>query len=130
MQHGLYDACIIGGGDKAILSAALGTFDDFARTREMNPRSAEHYREWANFCFKRVQGRIGYIRGGIFHLWHGDLHNRRNFETHRRLFAQFDFDPFVDIVVDGNGCWLWNSDKSEMHAFVKHYFESRKEDGT
>jgi hypothetical protein len=128
-EHGLYDACIVGGGDRAILFAALGMVDHLVQSWEMSPRSAEHYREWANLCFKRVQGRIGHIRGGIFHLWHGDLHNRRNFETHRRLFAQFDFDPFVDIVVDGNGCWLWNSDKSEMHAFVKHYFESRQEDG-
>jgi hypothetical protein len=128
-RHGLYDACIIGGGDKAILSAALGTFDDFVRTREMNPRSVEHYREWAKLYFKEVQGRIGYIRGGIFHLWHGDLHNRRTRET-LRLFARFNFDPFVDIVVDGNGCWRWNSDKPEMHTWVKNYFESRKEDGS
>jgi hypothetical protein len=127
-QHGLYDACIIGSGDKAILSAALGTFDDFARTREMNARSTEHYREWAKHYFNEVCGRVGYVRGSIFHLWHGDLRNRRNLERHR-LFARFDFDPFVDIVVDCNGCWRWNSDKVEMHTFVKQYFESRQEDG-
>jgi len=128
-QHGFYDACIVGSGDKAILSAALGTFDDFARTREMNLRSTEHYQAWAKPYFERVRGRIGYLLGGIFHLWHGDLHNRRNLERHR-LFAQFNFDPYTDIALDPNGCWRWNSDKTEMHTFVKNYFESRKEDGS
>jgi hypothetical protein len=127
-EHGLYDACIVGGGDRAILFAALGMVDHLVQSWEMSPRSAEHYREWANLYFQGLRGRIGYVRGGIFHLWHGDLHNRRHLERHL-LFARFDFDPFVDIVLDGDGCWRWNSDKPEMHAFVKHYFESRQEDG-
>jgi hypothetical protein len=127
-RHGLYDACILGSGDKAILSAALGTFADFTRARYLSPRSTEHYLEWANSYYNGIHGRIGYIHGSIFHLWHGDLHNRRSLQQ-LHLFAQFDFDPYTDIVVDQNGCWRWNSDKTGMHAFVKHYFESRKEDG-
>ena len=94
----------------------------------MNPRRTQHYLAWARPYFNRVQGRVGYIPGRVFHLWHGDLNNRRHQERHR-LFAQFDFDPYTDIALDPNGCWRWNSDKTEMHAFVRHYFESRKEDG-
>ena len=127
-RHGLYDACIIGSGDKAILSAALGTFDDFTHTRNLSARSTEHYLDWANPYYNGIHGRIGHIHGSIFHLWHGDLHNRRSLERHH-LFAQFDFDPYTDIDVDQNGCWRWNSDKTEMHSFVKHFFESRQEDG-
>ena len=127
-EHGLYDACIVGGGDKAILSAALGLFDDFAQTREMNPRRTEHYLAWAKPYFNRVRGHVGSVPGRVFHLWHGDLNNRRLLERNR-LFAQFDFDPASDIALDENGCWGWNSDKTEMHAFVRQYFESRKEDG-
>ena len=127
-EVGLYDACIIGSGDKALLCAALGVSDPFAQAMEMNPRRTEHYLAWARPYFNRIQGRIGYIPDRVFHLWHGDLHDR-GYQAKHRSFAQFDFDPYTDIALDPNGCWRWSSDKTEMHAFVKQYFESRKEDG-
>ena len=127
-EHGLYDACIIGSGDKAVLSAALGVSNEFARALEMNPRRTEHYLAWAEPYFNTVRGRVGYIPGRIFHLWHGDLINRRHQARHRP-FAQFDFDPYTDVALDANGCWRWNSEKTEMHTFMRHYFESRQEDG-
>jgi hypothetical protein len=127
-ELGLYDACIIGSGDKAMFCAALGVSDHFARALEMNPRGTEHYLAWARPFFNRIQGRISYIPDRVFHLWHGDLHDR-GYQAKHRSFAQFDFDPYRDIDVDQNGCWRWNSDKTEMHRFVKHIFESRQEDG-
>ena len=128
-EFGLYDACIIGSGNKAVLSAALGVPEHFVQAIEMNHRRAEHYLAWARPYFNRIQGRVGYTPERIFHLWHGDLHDRRHQARHHP-FAQFDFDPYTDIAVDQNGCWRWNSDKTDMHAFVRQYFESRKEDGS
>jgi len=127
-QHGLYDACIVGNGDRAILSAALGKFDRFAQALEMNARREEHYLAWAKPYFNTTRGRVSYIQGRIFHLWHGDLNDRRHGERHRG-FAQFDFDPFTDIAAGENGCWRWNSGKRKMHEFVRDYFKSRNEDG-
>jgi hypothetical protein len=127
-QHGLYDACIIGSGDKAVLAAGLGVPDHFAQALEMNPRRAEHYLAWAGPYFNTIRSRVGHIPGRIFHLWHGDLKDRRHQARHRP-FARLEFDPYTDIALDPNGCWRWNSEKSEMQAFVRQYFESRKEDG-
>jgi hypothetical protein len=127
-EFGLYDACIIGSGNIAILSAALGVPDHFARALEMNPRRTEHYLAWALPFFERVRSRVGYIPGRIYHLWHGDLVNR-SYPKRHALFARFDFDPFTDIAVDQNGCWRWSSGKTEIHSFLRQYFESRKEDG-
>lgn len=127
-EYGFYDACIVGSGNIAVLSAALGVSEHFVRAIEMNLRRAQHYLAWAEPYFKSIQGRVSYIPERVFHLWHGDLHNRRHQARHRP-FAQFDFDPYSDISVDQNGCWRWNSNKTEMHSFVRQYFESRKEDG-
>lgn len=126
-RHGLYDACILGGGDRAILCAALGKFDYGARALLMNPRRIEHYSLWAHPYFEAVRGRVGYIQGRIFHLWHGEIKARQYEKRHRRL-EEFDFDPFTDIALALSGCWCWNSDKSELHAFIRAYFESRHED--
>ena len=127
--HGLYDACVVGSGNIAVLSAALGVHEYFAQAIQMNPRRTEHYRAWARPYFDRVRGRVGHIPGRIFYLWHGHLDDRQHQARHRP-FARFDFDPYTDIAVAPNGCWRWSSDKAEMHAFVKGYFQSRREDGT
>jgi len=126
-EHGLYDAFIVGGGDRAMLCAALGEFNRLALARDLNARRTEHYLAWATSYFDRIRAGVGYIPGNVLHLWHGDLTDRRQRERHHQL-AQFDFDPFTDIAVAASGAWRWNSGKRDLHAFVQRYFESRKED--
>jgi hypothetical protein len=126
--HGLYDACIVGSGDRAIFCAALGTFDYCTRGLLMNARQTTHYLAWARPYFATVRGRIGYIPGRAFHLWHGEVSDRQYGERERALQA-FNFDPFSDIAGDDGGCWRWSSDKPALHTHVRRYFESRKEDG-
>jgi hypothetical protein len=127
-KHGLYDACILGTGDRAMLCAALGELDYGARATLMNDRWRRHYLAWARPYSESVMGRVGSVRGRLFHLWHGNIEDRHYRERHSRLQA-FDFDPFNDIALDHGGCWRWNSDKKTLHAFVRRYFESRNEDG-
>lgn len=127
-RHGFYDACILGSGDRAVFCAGLGTFDYCTRGLLMNASQAEHYRAWAGPYFATVRGRIGCIPGRAIHLWHGELRDRRYGERDRGL-QPFDFDPFHDIELDSGGSWRWASNKPALHAYVRHYFESRNEDG-
>jgi hypothetical protein len=126
-RHGLYDACVLGSGDRVMLCAALGRFAYGERATMMNPRQAEHYLRWAQPYHDTVRGRVGSIAGRLFHLWHGEREDRGYEERHRRLNA-FAFDPFADIVSD-EGTWRWSSDKPGLHAYVRRYFEERNEDG-
>ncbi len=126
--HGLYDGCILGSGDRAILCAALGLFEQCVRPLRMNVRQEQHYLAWARPYHATVRGRVGYIPGRVLHLWHGDAANRR-FGLRDEGLERFGFDPFGDIAVDAHGCWRWSSDKPDLHAFVRRYFESRHEDG-
>jgi hypothetical protein len=125
-RHGLYDACIVGAGDKATTCAALGRLDDAIVAHRMNPRRTAHFRSWAGPFSEMVQGAVGYIPGRIFHLWHGDLKHRQYAERPAWLDG---FDPFTDIALDRNGCWRWSSNKQDLHARVARYFRSRHEDG-
>jgi len=128
-RHGLYDACILGSADRAMLCAAMGTFEYGIRALLMNPRQQEHFLGWARPFFETIAGRIGYVPGLALHLWHGEMRDRQYGVREQELQA-FDFDPFADVALDAaTGCWRWSSDKPGLHAFVRRYFASRKEDG-
>ncbi|HVN86885.1 MAG TPA: hypothetical protein VMW17_18800 [Candidatus Binatia bacterium] len=126
-RHGLYDACILGSADKAMVLAALGRFE-LVESLELNARQMAHYLAWAKPFFDDVRAAIGHVDGRVYHLWHGDLENRK----HRlRLvhFAPFEFDPFRDLVRDTSDCWRWRTERPEVRAYLQQYFESRREDG-
>jgi len=127
-RHGLYDACILGAGDRAYACAAFGTQRSARQGWLQNDRQREHYLRWAVPFAEDVGGRISIVEGEVFHLWHGGVNERRYRERHTR-FAPFAFDPFADIVIDAAGLWRWASDKAEMHRFVADYFSQRREDG-
>jgi len=127
-RHGLYDACIVGGGDGAIAAGVMGNFQDFVDYLLLNPRRSEHFLAWARPFYDAVRGNLGHCPGTLLHLWHGDLEDR-NYRARRVGLAEFDFDPYSDIAIDNSGAWRWTSDKPRMHRFVRDYFDSRFEDG-
>jgi hypothetical protein len=127
-SHGFFDACIVGGADKAITYAAYGCHDDVARHHAMNEYQREYYLAWAKPFFRDIQGDVTYVDGDVFHLWHGSMSDRRYRDRHEGI-RPFHFDPSRDIAVADNGAWQWNSDKPLLHQYVKEYFAQRKEDG-
>lgn len=127
-RHGLYDTCIVGGGDRAFTCAIYDRFDAVVQAHAMSERRAAHYHRWAQPVFEAVQGRVAFVDSDVMHLWHGNLENRQVSERHRRL-AEFDFDPERDVAAGDDGCWRWASDKPAMHAYLRSYFEARREDG-
>ena len=101
-RHQLYDSCVVGGGDSAILRAAYGYFDEAIRFQHMNEERREHYCVWASKFYDAVHGSVTFAPGNLFHLWHGAQGNRRYRERFQE-FSQFEFDPIKDITVDGGG---------------------------
>ena len=126
-RHGLYDACILGGADRVMLASALGWFDVATRAGQMSPRRVEHYLVWARPYCASMAGQVDCIPGHAFHLWHGELKDRRYDSRMPRLA---DFDPFTDIALSSDGCWQWSSERPELHESVRRYFYERDEDGT
>ena len=126
-RHGFYDACIIGAGDRSMTFAMYGRFDEVMRSMSMSAIQQKHYLRWAvPFC-EAIGGRIGYVPGRVYHLWHGDIKNRNYSDRHKRL-SKFDFNPELDIKVDCNGAWQWARCKPELENFCARYFVSRDED--
>lgn len=126
--HGLYDACIVGSGDRAILAASYGRFDIIQRGLQMGEPRSEHYLSWARPFHADVSGRVAAVDGAIYHLWHGDIADRLYATRHSGL-SGLDFNPSTDITHNGRGAWRWSSDKPALHAYVRDFFWLRNEDG-
>jgi len=127
-KYRFFDACIMGGGDRAITSAAWGCFQHIFEWHEMNEAQQSYYLEWAGPMYAACRGRVASIAGDIYHQWHGKAADRGLSSRHNGLRA-FGFDPYTDIAIDFQGCWRWNSDKPAMHRYISDYFATRREDG-
>jgi len=92
-EHGFYDACIVGGGDTSISSAAYGNFERVILLHRMNELQKQRYLIWARPYFEAVRENVSFVDCDIFHLWHGDLDHRKYRERHEGL-APFEFDHF------------------------------------
>lgn len=127
-EHGLYDACVLGSGDRAVLCAALGVFDLAREVISMNEAFARHYMAWARPFHESVNGDVGCVENSLDHLWHGKIEHRSYRQRHLDM-RSFGFDPECDLALDEQGCWRWSSDKEDLHDFVRDYFWARREDG-
>jgi hypothetical protein len=127
-RHGFYDARVTGGSTRDLACAALGALEPLIDGRPMTGAQRAHLLDWARAFHGSVQGRIGCLEGAVYHLWHGELENRRYTVRHTEL-VHHEFDPSRDIALDEAGCWRWSSDKPELHAHVREFFAVRKEDG-
>jgi hypothetical protein len=128
VRHGLFDACIIGGGDTAAASAAFGSIEAVERRHSMNVAQRQYYRAWASSWFESVAGRVGALEGDLYHLWHGDMIHRRAAARHGDL-AVCGFDPSNDIRAAEDRPWRWSSRKPLLHGLLTDYFAGRREDG-
>lgn len=127
-QRGLYDVDILGGGDVSFVAALSGCYEIAIRAHGLNSKSKSQYLNWANSLQAEVDQNISCLDTRIFHLWHGDLTNRK-YETRYQGFERFQFDPEKDIALNEYSTWSWNSQKTDLHRYAAEYFQSRQEDG-
>ncbi|MCM8781471.1 MAG: hypothetical protein NC828_00195 [Candidatus Omnitrophica bacterium] len=123
---GLYDRLVVGGAD---FFMACAFYNKPLPEAFIYPdKLLASYERWKKEMFKRVQGSVYYTKGLIVHLWHGDMRNRLYRWRNTEILKKYDFDPDTDIKLDKNGCWVWASDKPQLHTAVKRYFYLRNEE--
>ncbi|MHB8835135.1 MAG: hypothetical protein ACYC9Y_05425 [Candidatus Methylomirabilia bacterium] len=125
---GFYDAAVCGGASLLMGAAAAGEIEAIVRRFRMGAREAEHARRWARSFREAAGGGMGFVEGGVAHLWHGERSNR-GYGTRFALLESAGFDPESDLVLGPEGAWLWASEKPHLHAGLRSYFSNRREDG-
>jgi hypothetical protein len=129
LEHfGLYDKCILGGGDAALGYASIGMPFEHERGR-YSPHHARHYYNWSNRFNKYAKQEIGFLPGTIYHLWHGSMKDR-DYVNRQRILVEYDYNPRSDIKIADTGAWEWTNHKTGLSAKVEQYFYLRNEDGS
>lgn len=128
---GLYEYAVVGGADDYTAHALFGDFNSLCLKDKMcgNENIIRHYLEWAEPLFSRVNGKVSFVSGSVFHLWHGDVENRKYVNRHLKL-CQLGYDPFRHLVGMPGKPLEWSPDTPvELRKWILEYFLNRKEDG-
>ena len=127
---GFYDKTIIGGGDRVMMQSFYQAFDKELYwsmpfyNKKLYVGGYKDLPAWSRKIFERVQKSVFFTEGILFHLWHGD-ESKRKYLLRHNILARYGYDPETDIKQDENGCWVWATEKKDMHQAVAQYFRSR-----
>ena len=114
----LFDRALIGGADHVIAHAAAGHIPHPCIVKGFAD-NIDEVLLWSNEFFKAVRGRIGYAKGDLYHIWHGDI------EARQYLKRIKDFTDQTTKITD--------RDKNGLHIstdgrdrYVRRYYQDRE----
>ena len=125
----LYDCAILGGGDHLMAHGFCGDCASVCVKRIVGRDNhyAESFEHWTGRIHSEVKSDIGFARGTVLHLWHGEK-VRRQYSQRARELLKVGFDPNKDLRISASGAWEWVRAKSRLQASCEDYFRSREED--
>lgn len=120
----LYDKALIGGADHIIAHASTGQINHNC-IRKSFTDNIDEVNEWSKQFYKVVEKKIGFVKGDLYHIWHGDLEKRQ----YLKRIQEFTCLSKDIKKKDSNGLFI--ADKNNDN-YVKDYFKYRevqKDDG-
>ncbi len=115
----LYDKALIGGADHIMAHAAAGHIGHKCICKSFTD-DIDAINEWSE-QFRRVVGqRLGYVKGDLFHIWHGDVAKRQYLKRIQ------DFTATAKEITEKDENGLYVTDKD---GYVKQYMEHRENTG-
>ena len=115
----LYDKALIGGGDHIIAHAAAGQIPHNCITKTFGDQIQEII-DWSENFYIAVSGSIGYIKGDVYHIWHGDRENR---EYLKRVQ---EFAPIAKDIVEKDHNGLYKTNDPVATNYVKDHYKKRE----
>jgi hypothetical protein len=130
LAHGIFDGCILGDSDHVMAHAMCSDWTSpcIDQTFFQDQASRAYFENWARRFSEGVTGEISFLSETILHRWHGNPENRLYAQRTRKL-ANFGVDPEVDLRLNADHCWEWNTKRPHLHNYVANYFEQRNDDG-
>jgi hypothetical protein len=82
---------------------------------------------WQARAQAHVNGKLGFVPGGIEHLFHGRKQDRA-YVGRWEMFVQHDFDPIEDLKRNTFGVLEFSGAKPDLERAFDRYLRSRNED--
>lgn len=115
----LYDKALIGGADHIIAHAAVGEIHHSCIVKSFTA-DIDDVDDWSNKFYKAAQGKLGYISGDVYHLWHGDLVNRQYLKRIQ------EFTPMVKSAVKKDDSGMYTTESALVLNYMTTYLDNRE----
>ena len=116
----LYDKALIGGGDHIISHAAVGQIPCSCITKAFTD-NLDEINEWSQRFAYFINGKVGYVKGNLYHIWHGDIEKRQYLKRIQ------DFTATNKEITDRDENGLHVTKTGVDEPYVKQYFQHREE---
>ena len=118
----LYDKALIGGADHIMAHAAAGQIGHSCITKAFTD-DIKAINDWSMLFYNLINGKIGYVKGDLYHIWHGDLGKRQ----YLKRIQDFTSKAKTITERDENGLFITKNGDDE---YVKQYFNHREDTTT
>ena len=122
--HQFYDGNIVGGGDSVLFASLSNTLDLYFSMRDLSTKHKIHIKQWANQVIEKKY-QTSYLKGSIYHLWHGDLPQRQYLKRHL-ILKNHNYDPKNHIFSDSETAWSWQDAPKELKEAISSYMYIRE----
>jgi hypothetical protein len=122
---GLFELGIVGAGDHHMACSLVGEYE-----RSLPKGVTKQYKmqlhNWADRA-ARLHKNIGFVKGTIYHYWHGKKRDRR-YKDRWSILIDNKFDPIHHVHKDWQGLLTLYPGHDTLRDEMRQYFQSRNED--
>ncbi len=115
----LYDKGLIGGADHIIAHASAGHIGHSCIKKSFTD-DLEAVNDWSEDFEKLIDGKISYVIGDLYHLWHGDIAKRQYLKRVQ------EFTPKAKQITKKDHNGLYIADEIGDDKYMKDYFDQRE----
>jgi hypothetical protein len=122
---GLFEVGIVGSGDHHMACSLIGDGKQSLAKGLSNDYSA-HLLNWEKRAL-RLHKNVGYVKGTIYHYWHGKKVNRK-YKERWAILIENNYEPTHDVHRDWQGLLVFYEGHYKLRDDIVNYFNQRNED--
>lgn len=125
VMGGLLDFAMLGAGDHHMACSLIGE-GQRSVPKGLHPNYKKMILAWQERAL-RLHKNIGFIKGTIYHFWHGKKKDRK-YKDRWQILIENVFDPQNHIHKDWQGLYTLYPGHDRLRDQIREYFQTRNED--